>query len=302
MTDFASDFRQGNADLELAALDWAIGLAPKSVPLPTSFSNSSSVIQPLTGFLPVGNLDKKGAVKIANAITSTPVDTYGEQGPTRIIVKSREITVDWTMQQTSAITLSAFWGQDFTGEVADPDSGEVNLIISESSQNLEWRLVMIARDGADGDEKYTIIAGPRVTLQKSGDIQTNDDGIQMYPVTMQFLKDDSYGYAARIAYAGPGWKTLTAAAGFQDAPSAINVSPSAATLIAAEVLQLTVIDNNGVNRTSDCTFSSGTPAKATVNSAGLVTAVATGTSTITASYTPPGGGSAMTDTCAVTVS
>ncbi len=302
MPDFATDFRQGNTDLEIAALDWAIALAPKSVAIPTAFSDASSIIQPLTNFLPVGNLDKKAAVKIANAITSTPVDTYGEQGPTRIIRKSREITVDWTMQETKAISLSAYWGQDFTGATADPDSGELNLVISESSHNLEWRLVMIARDGDDGAEIYTIIDGPRVTLQKSGDIQTADDGIQMYPVTMQLLKDTDYGYAARVSYAGPGWKPLTTAAGFQAAPTAINVTPSAATLITNELLQLTVVDNNGVNRTSECTFSSGTPAKATVTSGGQVKAIATGTSTVTASYTPPGGGSALTDTCAVTVS
>lgn len=301
MTDFATDFRQGNTDLEIAALDWAIALAPKSVAIPTSFSDASSAILPLTNFLPVGNLDKKAAVKIANAITSTPVDTYGEQGPTRIIRKSREITVDWTMQETKAISLSAYWGQDFTGATADATSGELNLVISESSHNLEWRMVMIARDGDDGNEIYTIIDGPRVTLQKSGDITTADDGIQMYPVTMQLLKDTTYGYAARISYAGPGWKPLASAAGFEAAPTAINVSPSAATLVVNEVLQLTVLDDHGVDRTDQCTFTSGTPAKATVSSTGLVKAIATGTSTVTASYTPPGG-SALTDTCAVTVS
>jgi hypothetical protein len=211
---FASDVRQPNASLEIAALDWAISLAPKSVDIPTSFTDADGAIQPLTSFLPVGNLDKKAAVKIASAITTTPVDTYGEQTATRLIRKSRDITIDWTMQETRAITLSAFWGQDFTGKTYDPSSGELNLIIEESSNNLEWRMVMIGLDGDEGAEIYTIIDGPRVTLQKSGDLQTADDSIQTYPVTMQLLKDTTLGYAARISYAGPGWKPLASAAGF----------------------------------------------------------------------------------------
>lgn len=297
MTDFATTLRRGNTNLEFAALDWAIALAPKSVAIPATFSDGSGNVVAPTGFLPVGNLDKKAAVKIANAITSTPVDTYGEQTATRIIRKSRDVTVDWTMQETRAISLSAFWGQDFTGATADPTSGEVNLVLTESSQNLEWRMVMIARDGLDGAEIYTIIDGPRVTLSKSGDITTNDDGIQMYPVTMQLLKDTTtYNYAARISYAGAGFKPLAAAAGFMTPATSITMHPATATMTAADVLQLTVLDNNGVNRTGSCTYVSGTPAHATVSTGGLVTAVASGTSTVTAHF------GSLTATCAVTVS
>lgn len=65
--------------------------------------------------------------------------------------------------------------------------------------------------------------------------------------------------------------------------------------------QLKVRDSNGTDVTSRCTFSSATPAKATVSSGGLVTGVATGTSVLTASYVPPQGGSAQTATATVTV-
>lgn len=84
--------------------------------------------------------------------------------------------------------------------------------------------------------------------------------------------------------------------------TAIEVTPSAVTLAATETQQLTVTDSNGFDVTSACTFSSSATSKATVSTGGLITAVASGTSTVTASYTPPTGGSAVTDTCAVTVS
>lgn len=84
--------------------------------------------------------------------------------------------------------------------------------------------------------------------------------------------------------------------------TAIEVTPAEATIVGTGTRQLTVHDSNGFDVTSACTFNSSATSKATVNSAGLVTGVAAGTSTITATYTPPTGGSAVTDTCAITVS
>lgn len=217
MVDFATTVRQGNPDLELAVLDWAIYLAPKDTAIPTNFTNSSSVLQPLPlAYVPVGNLDKKAGTKLATAINSTPVETYGESGPTRIIRKSRDTTVDFTMQETSAVTLGAYWGQDFSDVVANPSSGETHLVISESAFNVEYSLIMIGFDGEVDVEKYTIVDSGRATLSKSGDITYNDDGIAMYPVTMQFLRHRTLGYATRITYAGAGWAPLVDAAQFGD--------------------------------------------------------------------------------------
>jgi hypothetical protein len=215
MSDFASDIRQGNPDLEIGVLDWAIYLAPKNTAIPANFTDSSGVILALPDtYVPVGNLDKKAGTKLATAINSTPVETYGEQGPTRIIRKSRDTTVDFTMQQTSAVTLGAYWGQDFTDVTSDPSSGETHLIISESAFNIEYSLIMIGFDGEVDAEIYTIVDSGRATLQKSGDITYNDDGIALYPVTMQMLKHRTLGYATRISMAGKGWKPLASVAGF----------------------------------------------------------------------------------------
>lgn len=298
MADFATDTRQGNPDLEIGVLDWAVYLAPKNTAIPADFTDTSGAILDLpAAYIPVGNLDKKAGTKLATAINSTPVETYGEQGPTRIIRKSRDTTVDFTMQQTSLVTAGAYWGQDFSGVTANAASGEVHLIISESAFNIEYSLVMIGFDGEQDAEIYTIVDSGRATLSKSGDITYNDDGIAMYPVTLQFLKHRTLGYATRISYAGAGWKPLAAAAGFMAPATSILVYPASATMVAADLLQLTVLDNHGNDRTADCTYVSGTTSKATVSASGLITAVATGTSTITASLTGAG-----TDTCAVTVS
>lgn len=67
--------------------------------------------------------------------------------------------------------------------------------------------------------------------------------------------------------------------------------------------QLKVVDSNGMNVTSECTFVSSAPADATVSSTGLVTGVAAGSANITVTYPDPTGGSTpWSDTLAVTVS
>lgn len=297
MVDFATDFRKGNPDLEIAVLDWAIYLAPKETLIPVDFTGPDSQITPLPAvYIPVGNLDKKAGTKLATAINSTPVDTYGEQTASRIIRKSRDTTVDFTMQETSMATAGLYWGQDFSDVTADPDSGEVHLVISESAFNVEYSLIMIGVDGEAEKEIYTIIDSGRATLQKSGDITYNDDGIAMYPVTLQFLKHKTLGYATRITQAGPGWKVLAPAAGYFPPVTSIGLTPATATLEVAETQQLTVTDSNGVNRTAQATYGTSAADKATVSSSGLITAVATGSATITATY------AGFTDTTAVTVS
>lgn len=215
--------KAANTNLELGALDFALFLAVgKTVALPTSFAVQNTTgggvigdLAPLpAGLLPVGQLDKKAAVALESTITTTPTESYGLQSPTRMIRKSREVTLDVTLQETKMLTLGAYWGVDFSSVQASATTGEVNLPVPESPLNVEYRAVAIGKDGAAGAEIYTIFDMPRLTLQKTGKIQYNDDGIATYPATFMALYDSAYGYAIRPSYCGLGWMNLTHQAGF----------------------------------------------------------------------------------------
>lgn len=82
-------------------------------------------------------------------------------------------------------------------------------------------------------------------------------------------------------------------------PTSLVVTPATASIAEAATQQLTAIAHYSNGATLDVTalasYVSGTPATATVNSTGLITAVAAGTSTVTATYL------AQTDDCALTV-
>lgn len=66
--------------------------------------------------------------------------------------------------------------------------------------------------------------------------------------------------------------------------------------------QLVITGDNGLNYTPLCSFTSSDPTKATVSSSGLITGVAAGSATITATYLPAGATEPLTAQDTVTVS
>lgn len=286
-------------DLLIGALDFAVFIAPRgTVTLPTSYAQSDGDLAALpAGLVHVGLMSKSKNPKLANSIDTTPVESYSKQSATRIIRKKRDVTVDFTMQETNIRSLGLWWGQDFTGTVQDPTSGETRLVISESAFNQEYAMVLIGSDGAPGNEIYTVIEGPRATLDKTGDLDLKDDNIYEYPATLRPLYDSTRKYTVTHTLLGKGWKGATATkAGFGPAVTGVTVNPTAVTLTAGQTRQLAVSDSNSMDVTGQATYVSSAPSKATVSAGGLVTAVASGSANITATY------KTFTATTAVTVS
>lgn len=207
--------------LQLGANDMALFLAVGTdVQIPTSFAVPSGDLAGdyaglPPGLIAVGIIDKKSGSSLQNAITVTPTEGYGYQEPTRMIRQKREVTVDATLLQTQMLTLGVYWGADFSSIVADETTGEVNMPIPESSLDLEYRGVMVGKDGPQGAEVYSIYDGPRWTVSKTGAIKWMDDTVFSYPVTFTLLFDSDYGYAVRPSILGLGWLNgLAAQAGF----------------------------------------------------------------------------------------
>jgi len=207
--------------LQIGAIDMALFLAVgDSLALPTAYAvQSGDLAGDLAalpaGFCPVGIIEKKSGAALQNTITVTSTEGYGYQEATRLIRKSREVTIDFTMLQTGLMQLGLYWGVDFTGIVADETTGEVNLPIAETALDLEYRAIMIGKDGAAGKEVYTIYDGPRATVSKNGKVQWNDDMVQSYPATLTLMFDSDYNYAVRPSFCGLGWfNSLAALAGF----------------------------------------------------------------------------------------
>ena len=124
-----------------------------------------------------------------------------------------------------------------------------------------------------------------------------DGDVDKYGVSLNFLTDRAVGNPVIFGICGPGWLDLKANTdtGFEDPITGITSTPTTKSLAVAATQQLLIKDSNNVDRTAVATYVSSDPAKATVSTTGLITGVAAGSATVTATY------KGKTATCAVTV-
>lgn len=288
-------------DLQFAARKLAVIQWPYSVPLITTFKNptTGALAIPDDGFV-VGLHRKQRGGALANAQTLNDIMAHGEGGPTLQIPTERRVTIGVEPFETHRINLQNWLGADFSGVVADA-AGGVHLPVPSLPLNMLSRVGMIGRWDYNGLPAYIAWGGNRVNVSETNEQNITDADVIAYPYTFNFQGvDELDGEPFFVELFGTGWEAMNnnADAGFGiSGVTSLTVTPAAATLDLSdgETQQLSAVDNNGTNRTNQATWVSGTPATATVSSSGVVTPVAVGTSTITATY------SGQSDTCNVTV-
>ncbi len=298
-TTFAA-LKAKNDPLVISALDWAVMLHPWAAGcsyMPTAITDSSGVLQALpSGWVSAGEIQQKAGADLTPDIKTSEIDGYGSGPARRIIPTSEGFQVDYTAQEWTATNLGMYHNMDLSSVATAPGVG----FRARKSAQLSvryWSVLLIGFDGSPGQEIYPWFAYGKMTASKRNKMSGQQGSELGMPMTLSMLYDNVWGDAYDFGVAGVGWDAIAPGAGFGPTPTSITVSPSTATMTAGQQIQLVVLDNNGFDRTSACAFVSGTPAKATVTTGGRITAVASGTSTITATY-----GALTPATCAVTVS
>lgn len=308
MTDFYT-YTDTVADLTFAALNCNVLFAPQSVdPVTTLEDPETGGLLIPDEYKTVGYFEKKAGVKLTNKIDSTDIEAYGEPEPIRTIISKRTTSFDFSMYQNQRNVMELFWATKLDSLQAS-EFGGVVIEAPPVPKNIYYRAIILGLDDRNDRDIYTYWLLPKVKLSDIDNQSLNDDGVIEYHPTLTAFKEPSLGYSVAQGFAGPGYRDLVHLTGFVAPPAAISATPSTAALTVASgaghTAQILVTGDNGINYTPDATFTSATPATASVNAAGLVTGLATGTVVVTASYTPfdpAGGASALTDTVSVTVS
>ncbi|MFX0581187.1 Ig-like domain-containing protein [Nocardia nepalensis] len=297
--------KNAQRSLLLKPLDAAVFLAPWYTPAPASFTDASANLQPLpAAYQSIGLIDKKTGVAFARGITAAPIESYGELQPVRNDITSDITTIEFQPQQTNALGLQLTTSANLQQVMANASSGEVFFPQPTSEQITYYSAIIIGKDGNDAAPTYVFKVLPKVAVSKFGGEQWNPTEVLAQKLTLVAFKDDTAGYAVAHGFGGAGWKQLLAKSGIGYSVSAISVAPTTLSLVhgGAASAPLVVTDQfGGVIANSSVAFTSSATSIATVAASGAVTGVTAGTATITASYTPAGG-SALTATCAVTVS
>lgn len=302
MSDF-EDVRAAQRDLVLSKLSLAVLFAPiETQAISTIEDPTNGELATLTGYTGAGIIEKDAGLSITNDIDSSDIEGYGEIEPVRTIIKSRKTSFNASFIETNRQVIEKYWGVNLdSSNLTVSAHGGTTVKAPPRPKNIHYRCILIGQDDVNGFDLYPYWILPKVKLSEVDNMDLKDDGPIEYRMTFQAFKDAGLGASVIQGWCGPGWRKLIDKSGFVSPPTAIDVTATGGASVAeGATKQLVVTADNGINRTPDATFSSATPAKATVDSSGLVTGVAAGTSVITATYQPPSG-SALTDTITITV-
>jgi hypothetical protein len=302
------NIRDAKADLVLADLHLAVLFAPYTgtAALSTIEDTGTGDIVTLSDYRSAGIMEKGAGVDITNDITSKDIEGYGEAEPVRTIINKRITKFKATFLETNLTVLEKYWGTTFA-DVVPTTHGGVVLEAPALPKNVYYRCILLGQDDVDDFPLYTYWIMPRVKLASVDNQTLKDDGAVEYNLTFQAFRDPITQFSVAQGWCGPGWLHLVNRTGFVSTPTTLTVTAAVGDLsITAatgvdHTVQLKVTGDNGLNYTPLCTFSSGTPAKATVSSTGLVTAVASGSTVITVTYLPAGEITPVTGTATITV-
>lgn len=302
MADFDT-LLDAHDELVTADLRAAIFFAPMTVACPTTLEDPTTgdLVIPV-GFESAGMIEKGAGVSLTHDTDSTDIEAYGFAEPVRTIISKKTISFDADFLETRKTVIEKFWAGTFAQYGTVSAKGGVTFRAPRLPRNIFYRCLIVGLDDVDGADLYPYWVFPKVKLDDVDNQSLKDDGAQSYKMTFKGQTDAVAGFPVLQGWCGPGWRKLVHKTGFVAKPTSIDSTPATATIAVAATQQITTIASNGVNITPDCTYTSATPAKATVNpTTGLVTGVQSGSAVITVTF-PYAGGAALTDTVAITVS
>lgn len=290
--------KEKNDALVMSALDWAVLLrpwVPGAPDIPADLCDSAGVLQALpAGWKTSGEIQKAAGTSLAPEVQTSNIEGYGSSGPRRTLITGENFTIGYFAQEWRKINLELWHNVDMSTVSAAPGKG----FRARKTSSLNMRFysaIVIAQDAGPSGDLYPYFVYPKVSVSQKAAMAGQQGSELGLPCTLTVYDDADFGGMYDFGVAGAGFDDIAQAAGFASAASSITVHPATGSLADGELLQLTVIDNNGFDRTAECTWSSSAPLDATVSTSGLVTAVDPGTATITATL------GALTDTCSITV-
>lgn len=294
-------FKGSRKALQIAPLDMAVcvGRVDRVAAFTRNIEAADGSIAMPTGIQGVGYITKDSAIGLKFDISSNNIESAGEGLPTRIIIDKQSIAVDFEMRQTGRTALELQFSGDYSGVVPSAHGG-IHAPIATVPDNFDYRAVLL---GKDSYKSLPIFFGYALNrVQVSGvDNQkwAQNNTLLWHPTLTTVADDDDMDNLGEFFIFGPGFELCSAENDTGFTPPEVDwigILPQDPTLAVGDALQLKVEDNNGANVTAAATYVSSTPARATVNATGKVTAVATGTTDITATY------KTKTSTITVTVS
>jgi hypothetical protein len=199
------------------ALEGSIFVAPDGNTLPTAMTTGASgdLLSLPDGFVDVGWVDSKQGATWARKPTVADVDSWGSLEPTRTDFTADDRSLQFTAQETKAITLELAEGVDMSTVVPDATTGEVQFAVPIRPETRYYRAFGLFVDGDGSNAIYVGRLMPRAVVTAVGDeVWSQDTDAVVRPLTLSARTDSTVGYAMRHFFGGPGWQAILSEMGF----------------------------------------------------------------------------------------
>ncbi|MBM4707932.1 hypothetical protein GS982_01305 [Rhodococcus hoagii] len=216
MVDFDADVRKLQQSLIIKPLAGAVLLAPADTAIPEKFTTgAAATLQALTGFKSVGHISKENSPTFTPETETSDVESWGLLEAARTDIISRNTTITWTGQETHKLNLELYHNVDLSNVKGDKDSGELGFADPTAPALRYHRAIFISVDGAGADQIYIIKVVPKFVVTEVSEQAWNQESALEYAITGRAKVDETLGYAVKTIFAGPGWKKIVTAAGFE---------------------------------------------------------------------------------------
>lgn len=214
MTDVAT-IKDAQDALVAVPLDLTFVLAPYGTDIPASLAEADGDLAELPDpWDTVGEVQKAAGVSLTPDLTTADIEGYGSLGARRTIVTKEAFSIDATLQEyLRRLNFELYYRTKMAETVPDASSGEIRTIKPNNSGIIYYSGILIATDGALGEEIYPYWIFPRLSVTKTGALSLKMDAEMATPVTLSVYPQrvradwETPGPFA-FGVAGKGWKAL----------------------------------------------------------------------------------------------
>jgi hypothetical protein len=192
--------------LKMAAF---LGKVPDVADVASIVDNSNQLVIP-DGLESVGFVTADAGATITPTLSVSELVGYGEGQPIRRDIDSRNSTVEIQMMESKRRVFEAYYGVDLSAILASSATGTKNELTFDQPELpdlLEWRLLLLGRDGRGTNAIYHAEFFPIMSLTAVGARTWKPGDGLVWPITLGAQTDDDLGTPQRSFWAGPGLTT-----------------------------------------------------------------------------------------------
>lgn len=173
--------------------------------------DASGLLAIPVGYEDVGRVTKGDGVTWTRDVSTSDTESLGASSPTRRDVTADVTGLQFTAQETKAVTMGMYEGLDLSAVTYDTD-GNVSYDKPDRPAALYYRLFVLFKDGEGADAHYFAKWLPRAQVTDRGEETWQEETEVQRALTLTAFVDAAVGTSVRTLHAAP--TSALAAMGF----------------------------------------------------------------------------------------